>query len=384
MFLLICALLFVKNIVLINAQISVIGDSCTRSYDGEAGECALITQCPSANRILQTTGIRPDVCGYSTYEPIVCCVQQRYNSNWNSNREGNKRISEQKCDEYSTAVKQTLTVLPLVSDPNPISFTVEKCDYNSVPLIVGGEVAKLGEFPHMAAIGWTETSGAVNWWCGGTLISPEYVLTAAHCASVNSEQPDIVRLGEHNLKHSDDGADPIDVPVDSVITHPSYHYPSKYNDIALVKLRYPVSLSNSIRPSCLWANDEFDTDSSIATGWGKIDYAESRSDDLLKVVLKIIDNRQCAPLYVDQINRRRLRNGIVDTQMCAGELDGGKDTCQGDSGGPLQITKQSNKCIFYIVGITSFGRGCGAPNSPGVYTRVSKYVDWIESVVWPN
>lgn len=57
---------------------------------------------------------------------------------------------------------------------------------------------------------------------------------------------------------------------------------------------------------------------------------------------------------------------------------------QGDSGGPLQITKQSNKCIFYIVGITSFGRGCGAPNSPGVYTRVSKYVDWIESVVWPN
>lgn len=56
--------------------------------------------------------------------------------------------------------------------------------------------------------------------------------------------------------------------------------------------------------------------------------AESRSDDLLKVVLKIIDNRQCAPLYVDQINRRRLRNGIVDTQMCAGELDGGKDTCQ--------------------------------------------------------
>lgn len=57
---------------------------------------------------------------------------------------------------------------------------------------------------------------------------------------------------------------------------------------------------------------------------------------------------------------------------------------QGDSGGPLQVSETSNLCIFYIVGVTSFGSGCGGKNTPGVYTRVSSYVDWIERTVWPG
>lgn len=71
--------------------------------------------------------------------------------------------------------------------------------------------------------------------------------------------------------------------------------------------------------------------------------------------------------------------------ICAGDSHGGwnKDTCQGDSGGPLQISHPKNMCLFQLLGITSFGQGCGVVNTPGVYTRVSHYLNWIEDIVWP-
>lgn len=71
--------------------------------------------------------------------------------------------------------------------------------------------------------------------------------------------------------------------------------------------------------------------------------------------------------------------------ICAGDSHGGwnKDTCQGDSGGPLQISHPKNICLFQVLGITSFGQGCGVINTPGVYTRVSYYLNWIEDIVWP-
>lgn len=130
---------------------------------------------------------------------------------------------------------------------------------------------------------------------------------------------------------------------------------------------------------------------------------ETSSDDLLKVVLNIIDNKQCNSLYGTDT---KLKNGITNDMVCAGELSGKRDTCQvcnllvrfievwysfdnifniclqGDSGGPLQITSPTHKCVYYVIGITSFGRSCGVPNSAGIYTRVSQYIDWIESVVW--
>ncbi|KAK9506529.1 hypothetical protein O3M35_008451 [Rhynocoris fuscipes] len=69
--------------------------------------------------------------------------------------------------------------------------------------------------------------------------------------------------------------------------------------------------------------------------------------------------------------------------VCAGEKEGGKDACSGDSGGPLVI-RQDKRCLKTQIGITSFGRDCGLPNMPGIYTRVSYYIPWIESIVWPT
>jgi secreted trypsin-like serine protease len=129
----------------------------------------------------------------------------------------------------------------------------------------------------------------------------------------------------------------------------------------------------------------------MATGWGLLEYLGSASDELQEVSLTLMQNEQCNPYFAHIVNHTdKLKQGIVDGQICAaaiegGRLVGGKDTCQGDSGGPLQITLEANPCLFYVVGVTSFSSiGCGGENSPGVYTRVSKYLDWIEANVWPE
>lgn len=104
------------------------------------------------------------------------------------------------------------------------------------------------------------------------------------------------------------------------------------------------------------------------------------STGLLKADLSLFENSVCSAGYTANTN---LIQGILPSQICAGDTTGERDTCQGDSGGPLQIsTWAESQRIYYVIGITSFGRGC-ATRQPGVYTRVSYYLDWIESVVWP-
>lgn len=98
----------------------------------------------------------------------------------------------------------------------------------------------------------------------------------------------------------------------------------------------------------------------------------------MKVELDILGNYVCNEAYDDDPESR-----LTDKMMCAGKLSGGKDTCNGDSGGPIQITTNNNMCLYYIIGITSFGSSfCAQKYSPGVYTRVSSYVDWIENKIW--
>lgn len=189
-----------------------------------------------------------------------------------------------------------------------------------------------------------------------------------------------MRLGDQNLRTDDDGADPVDYEIAQIIIHPQYQPPQTYNDIALLRLAPKVRFNKSIRPACIWQNNNINVTQAIATGWGVTEFAGDKSDDLLKVLLNIYTPRECQPSF--EINSK-LPQGLVDSQLCAGNRGDRKDTCQGDSGGPLQVVDPSNNCIFHLVGVTSFGKSCGVANAPGVYTRVSSYIDWIESVVWP-
>uniref|UniRef100_A0A1B0CS99 Putative serine protease snake-like zootermopsis nevadensis n=1 Tax=Lutzomyia longipalpis TaxID=7200 RepID=A0A1B0CS99_LUTLO len=396
------------------------GDSCRLQSDGSQGVCTSIKNCP---QVLNDRTNTPQLCIFIRNDPIVCCPVQSNAFDQNQSQpgsfnpapssdfdspsqsqnpqpsiqssfddmsgfisirdgEGTQRISQRKCEEYSKMTTSKFSFVPLVIDPPVYEVEVPQCDY-TVPLIVGGEEAKPAEFPHMAAIGWdSETSNSiVDWNCGGVLISEDTILTAAHCTHIRGVQPKYIRVGDHNLARTDDDGDPQQINIREIIRHPEYRSSSKYNDIAVIKLEKRPKLGKFVRPACLWQTQNINYTKTVATGWGQIDFSGPKSDTLQKVTLDIIPNYECSPLF--EINRK-LQRGIVDTQMCAGYLDGGKDTCQGDSGGPIQVVTPGNICIFHIVGLTSFGKSCGGVNAPGVYTRVSSYLDWIEPITWPG
>uniref|UniRef100_A0A2A4JFQ7 Peptidase S1 domain-containing protein n=1 Tax=Heliothis virescens TaxID=7102 RepID=A0A2A4JFQ7_HELVI len=258
--------------------------------------------------------------------------------------------------------------------------------------ITEGKLTERGEFPSMGAIGWKSDTGEWKFMCGSTLISPKFVLTAAHCSaaardSLTDPAPKIVRFGTRNLIKPDT-LNAVDVYIKRVIVHPKYKAPKRYYDIALMELVRSVLFSADVQPSCLWTNHEITfTSKPHVTGWGLTHRkAQNTSPDLLKGEVDFIDSFTCDSLLVTSRNRHWW--GLEEHQICAGKLEGGVDTCQGDSGGPLQvqldlpIVDQGN--INYVIGITSFGKGCGAPNQPGVYTRVVSFIDWIEDIVWPR
>lgn len=160
--------------------------------------------------------------------------------------------------------------------------------------------------------------------------SHRYVLSAAHCATWRGMKPKIVRMGDQNLKRTDDDNRAQDYRIVRVIRHPDYKASSKYNDIALLELDRDVSFSDYIKPACLWQTSDVNYTSGIATGWGLTKDRGNPSDDLLKVQLNIILNERCNEVYQ---RFQALKNGIISTQFCAGNDFGEeKDTCNGDSG----------------------------------------------------
>lgn len=170
------------------------------------------------------------------------------------------------------------------------------------------------------------------------------------------------------------------------ILHPDYNRAvANYNDIALVRLQERVAFSPYIRPACLPGRqfDQLRRNSAVATGWGHTEWHGNESDILMKVKLDLYTVAECNGTYTRPYYRKMARGVDPETQMCAGSRTEEKDTCQGDSGGPLQIQHPSVHCMYSVLGLTSFGRGCGNKNVPNIYTRVQGYVPWIESIVWP-
>lgn len=377
------------------------GESCVISHTKSQGVCTQASKCVSARQDFQNNNIAPSFCKHSGSALLVCCRDglsivnpaPAYDrrpvwSSFNTNTNTNKRLSERKCEEYSKSVIQRVDFIPLLTEPETMSISAPKCDYTGIQLIVGGENATQGEFPHMAAIGWIDFDDKYAFQCGGSLISSRFVLSAGHCTQnprMKVRVPSIVRLGDQNLDPTvRDGASPVEIPIKTVHKHPLYKSPGKYNDIALFELNVDVDFETDIRPACLWTKPDFGGHTKVvATGWGVNDTVTKQvSNELQKVSLSLLSNDYCDPLLLDAHGRHW--KGFIESQMCAGELRGGKDTCQGDSGSPLQVVSKANKCIFHIIGITSFGRRCAESGKPAVYTRVSSYLDWIESVVWPG
>ncbi|ELU06672.1 hypothetical protein CAPTEDRAFT_18116 [Capitella teleta] len=227
--------------------------------------------------------------------------------------------------------------------------------------IIGGSEAVAHSWPWQARV----VAAGVE--CGGSLIDTQFVITAAHCLATNTDPNSwTVILGDHDRRLVEENQETLDVV--ATIIHSGYDPSTNANDIALLKLKSPVVYTNAISPLCLpEVGDSFaDGTECVVTGWGLTSSrATSLSQVLNQVRIPLVSRARCIEYHGDIILR---------SMICAGLDEGGRDTCQGDSGGPLAC---KSKGRYVLTGLTSFGRGCAEPESPGVYTRLSSFTAWV-------
>ncbi len=235
--------------------------------------------------------------------------------------------------------------------------------------VVGGGSLQQGDYPFMVSLQFERAEGGFVHYCGATLISSSWLLTAAHCAPRDDEE---AYLGSVHLRQNLDDTQGVIIPFKQVIIHPRYQQERSGFDVALVSLAEPVDL-----PTVPLASASSSASHGYVVGWGDLSSGGGALPDVLhEVDVPLMAREDCLQLYQD--NAPSIYEDIdnVDTQRCAGRLDGNVDACQGDSGGPLLVRDSAGEGWVQL-GISSWGVGCGFAGLPGVYANVPALTDWI-------
>ncbi|XP_057634737.1 ovochymase-2 [Chionomys nivalis] len=243
--------------------------------------------------------------------------------------------------------------------------------------IVGGSQVEKGSFPWQVSLKQKQKHV-----CGGTIISSQWVITAAHCmANRNIALTLNVTAGEHDLSQVEPGEQTL--AIETIIIHPQFSIRRPMNyDIALLKMAGTFRFGQSVRPVCLPQSGEHFKAGFVCTtaGWGRLAEGGNLPQVLQQVNLPILTQEECEAALLS------LRNPVTGkTFLCTGSPDGGRDACQGDSGGSLMC--QNSKGAWTLAGVTSWGLGCGRgwrnnsrkkeQGSPGIFTDLSRVLPWI-------
>nr|XP_037291709.1 cationic trypsin-like [Rhipicephalus microplus] len=253
------------------------------------------------------------------------------------------------------------TIGGIDDDPNRVgSCGVPKSPQRPALRIIGGQPAARGRWPWQVAL----LNRRREPFCGGTLISPGWVLTAAHCIRRRL----LVLAGEHSLGR-DEGSE-VTVRVAEAIAHPEYDPETVDMDLALLRLRSALTLGPYVLPACLPQQGDAPPRGEIFTilGWGKLSKRHANGSDLLhQAQVPLVSQSECRNVYADYL--------ISDNMLCAGYRRGRIDSCAGDSGGPLLARDVHGRWTVY--GVTSFGEGCARQGRFGIYAKVANAARWL-------